>query len=92
MTWKPSQMIEREAPTENFRSHLGPGHMPPTRAPRVGSGGAGDDLMVPTTAPWATSSAGAIDDPMAPTRAPWATSSAGAIDDPMAPTKAPWAK
>ena len=73
MTWTPSQLIERQAPTETFRADAGQSRtnpMPVTRAPWAASpqGGSGSGDMAPTRAPWAD----ANDDPLAPTRAPWA--------------------
>ena len=53
MTWKPSQSIEPQAPTEMFRSELTSDHMPPMRAPWASSGGKDDDPMTVTKAPWA---------------------------------------
>lgn len=72
MTWTPSQMTERQAPTETFRVDAGtvrPNPMPVTRAPWATQppGSSGADLS-PTRAPWADDG----DDPMAPTKAPWA--------------------
>jgi len=52
MTWQPSQLTERQAPSEVFRSGLPNIHLPHTRVPRA-PGGADDDPMAPTRAPWA---------------------------------------
>jgi serine/threonine-protein phosphatase 2A activator len=73
MTWQPSQLTERQAPTEMFRSGPSSQHMPETRAPWAsqplpGHDGNSTSDLARTRAHGST----AGEDPMAPTKAPWA--------------------